>query len=100
MKKLLLTSLIIMCAGSALAQTAGPLPGAHKTNGMPLMQALNERKTTRSFSDQTIDEATLADILWAAVGVNKDGNKRTDSDSIKPPKHFCLCFIGKRRFFV
>ena len=77
MKKLLLTSLIIMCAGSALAQTAGPLQEAHKTNGMPLMQALNERKTTRSFSDQTIDEATLADILWAAVGVNKDGNKRT-----------------------
>ena len=77
MKKLLLTSLIIMCVGSALAQTAGPLPAAHKTNGMPLMQALNERKTTRSFSDQTIDEATLADILWAAVGVNKDGNKRT-----------------------
>ena len=77
MKKLLLTSLIIMCAGSALAQTAGPLPEAHKTNGMPLMQALNERKTTRSFSDQTIDEATLSDILWAAVGVNKDGNKRT-----------------------
>ena len=77
MKKLLLTSLIVMCAGSALAQTAGSLPSARKTNGMPLMQALNERKTTRSFSDQTIDETTLADILWAAVGVNKDGNKRT-----------------------
>ncbi len=77
MKKLLLSGLMMMCVVSVSAQTAGPLPPVNKTDGKPLMQTLNERKTTRAFSDKAINAETLGDMLWAAVGVNKDGNKRT-----------------------
>ena len=98
MKKLLLTGLILMCAGSGTAQTAGPLPSAHKTGGMPLMQTLNERKTTRSFSDKALDEAMLADILWAAVGVNKDGNKRTIPTALNRQNVFVYVLSGNGAF--
>jgi nitroreductase len=39
--------------------------------GMPLMQALAERKTTRSFEDKPLPLQTLSNLLWAAFGVNR-----------------------------
>jgi nitroreductase len=39
--------------------------------GMPLMQALAERKTTRAFQDKPLSEQTLSNLLWAAFGVNR-----------------------------
>jgi nitroreductase len=41
------------------------------TGGMPLMQALAERKTTRAFQDKPLPLQTLSSLLWAAFGVNR-----------------------------
>lgn len=46
--------------------------------GMTLMQALQERKTTRDFSDREISLETMSHLLWSAFGINRqDGAHRT-----------------------
>ncbi len=46
--------------------------------GMPLMQALKERKSVRHFSAEKLSQQTLSNLLWAAFGVNRtDEKKRT-----------------------
>ncbi|GAG37474.1 unnamed protein product, partial [marine sediment metagenome] len=46
--------------------------------GMPLMQALNARQSSRKFSDRKLPDQVLSDLLWAAWGVNRpDSGKRT-----------------------
>jgi nitroreductase len=47
------------------------LPQPEITGGMPLMQALNARKTTRAFMDKPLPLQTLSNLLWAAFGVNR-----------------------------
>ena len=53
------------------------LPAPAKTGGMPLMQALAERKTIRDYKPGELDAATLSEILYAANGVNRPDGKRT-----------------------
>jgi nitroreductase len=48
-----------------------PLPKPQITGGMPLMQALAQRHTTRAFADKDIPVQTLSNLLWAAFGVNR-----------------------------
>lgn len=47
------------------------LPPPRLEAGLPLMQALARRQSQRAFSAEPLDEATLADLLWAAAGVNR-----------------------------
>ena len=47
------------------------LPQPQFENGMPLMQALHARKSTREFSAEKLPIQVLSDLLWAAFGVNR-----------------------------
>jgi nitroreductase len=47
------------------------LPQPQIAAGMPLMQALAKRQTTRAFLDQPLPLQTLSNLLWAAFGVNR-----------------------------
>jgi SagB-type dehydrogenase family enzyme len=55
------------------------LPVPTKQGGMPLMQALNERQTIRTYTDEALTMQQISDILWSAVGVNRpqSDNRRT-----------------------
>jgi SagB-type dehydrogenase family enzyme len=50
------------------------LPEPQKTGGMPLMDALAQRKTSRAFSPKELDLQTLSNLLWAANGINRPDN--------------------------
>jgi SagB-type dehydrogenase family enzyme len=52
------------------------LPTPVKTGGKPLMQALSERKSIRSYQDKSLSDQTLSNLLWAANGFNRP-DKRT-----------------------
>jgi nitroreductase len=52
-------------------QTTIQLPAAQTTGGMPLMEALAKRQTTRAFADKPLPLQTLSNLLWAAFGVNR-----------------------------
>lgn len=75
-----MNTLIILCLGlligcSVSAQDIS-LPAPGKAGGKPLMQALNERKSTRDFQDKELTRQQLSDLLWAANGFNRS-DKRT-----------------------
>lgn len=53
------------------------LPEPNKTGPTTLMQALEDRHSDREFVDKEVDNRTLATILWAAYGVNREDGKRT-----------------------
>lgn len=55
-----------------------PLPKPHRDGGMPLMQALAARATSREFSARELPLQVLSDLLWAADGINRpESGKRT-----------------------
>jgi len=55
-----------------------PLPAPQKAGGMPLMNALSERRSHREFSSEPLGAQALSELLWAAFGVNRpDSGKRT-----------------------
>lgn len=54
------------------------LPPPRTEGGMPLMQALRERRTIRELSPRALPAQVLSDLLWAAAGVNRPASgKRT-----------------------
>jgi SagB-type dehydrogenase family enzyme len=54
------------------------LPVPHLTGGKPLMQALKDRATIRTYADKKLSEQTISDLLWAGFGINRaDSGKRT-----------------------
>jgi len=79
--------------GSALLNTPAPRPvdgtpapyigfaPARRTGGMPLLDALAARQTSREFADTPLDHGTLGDLLWAADGINRsrDGGRTAPS---------------------
>ena len=79
----LLTVLVCPAQDAAASAKIDPkaesvaLPAPAKTGGMPLMQALAERKTIRDYKPGELDAATLSEILYAANGVNRPDGKRT-----------------------
>jgi len=76
----LLTALIVLGAFAAGQAEGEPiqLPAPKTEGGMPLMQALKARQSTRSFSDKKLTDQTLSNLLWAAFGVNRsESGKRT-----------------------
>lgn len=58
------------------------LPAPDKAGGKPLMQALNERQSVRTFSNDDLTLNQLSDLLWAGWGFNRPADgKRTAPSS-------------------
>ena len=73
-----LTMLALTSWAPAAEPTDIALPLPRTEGGMPLMQALKERQTSRAFSTKPLPDQTLSDLLWAAWGVNRpESGKRT-----------------------
>ena len=45
--------------------------------GMTLMQALKERKSSSGFTEKEIPLQDLSNIIWASLGVNRPDGRRT-----------------------
>ncbi|PWB64966.1 MAG: nitroreductase [Bradyrhizobiaceae bacterium] len=56
-------------ARAALQRVA--LPPPRTDGGLPVMQALMRRRSTRSFATRPLDPQTMSDLLWAAFGINR-----------------------------
>lgn len=78
----ILIMLFVLIGGMVNAQTLQKLDTLKLTapnldKGMPLMQALKNRKSTRELSDKKLSMQQLSELLWAANGVNREDGKRT-----------------------
>ncbi|MBQ7942275.1 MAG: SagB/ThcOx family dehydrogenase [Muribaculaceae bacterium] len=74
--KSLIISTILMATSCNLTAKDIQLPEPARKGGMPLMEAINNRHSTREFSEATLTEQQLSDMLWAACGYNRP-DKRT-----------------------
>jgi nitroreductase len=66
--------------GSAVPIIALPKP--EKAGGMPLMEALAARHSAREFSRKELPLPMLANLLWAAFGINRPDGGRTAPSAI------------------
>ncbi len=80
-KSVVIASLILafLFVGSLPSLAADPiqLPSPRMDGGKPLMQALKDRMTIRTFGEEKLSAQTLSDLLWAAFGVNRPDGRRT-----------------------
>ena len=76
MKIILSIALAAILAGNLRAQSI-ELPPPQKTGGMPLMEALSKRATSRAFATNDLSNQQVSTLLWAAFGINRPDGKRT-----------------------
>lgn len=81
MKRFLIvaTALVAACFVSCAQKTPAVIKLNEPTynEGLTLMQALKERKSSSGFTEQEIGLQDLSNILWASVGVNREDGRRT-----------------------
>ncbi len=51
-----------------------PLPAPQRHGGIPLMEALSARHSSREFSPRPLPPQVLSNLLWAAFGINRPGS--------------------------
>ncbi len=76
MKTKILSIILISIGYCSMNAQEIKLPTPDRSGGQPLMKSLNERKSTRSFSEKDLSDQQLSDLLWAANGFNRE-DKRT-----------------------
>lgn len=78
MKKLKIFFAIVFIAltNVSTAQTLIELPEPDKAGGMPLMQAINERHSSRNFVDKALTKQQLSELLWVAYGINRPASEK------------------------
>ncbi len=69
--------LLLPCPAARSQQPTVRLPEASRQGTMSLEAALNARKSTRALAPDSMDLQHLAQLLWAAQGVNRPDGRRT-----------------------
>jgi nitroreductase len=84
-KKILNVVCIVVLLGLTMPAASQDivLPAPDRTGGKPLMQALNERQSTRTFTEGVISEQQLSELLWAAWGINRPADKKRTAPSAR-----------------
>ncbi len=82
MKNIIAASILAAATATGAAIAADvpadiQLPKPTVTGGMPLLDALSARKSTRAFAEKALDPQMLSDLLWATCGINRDDGRRT-----------------------
>lgn len=75
LKSFVLSTILLMTSCNITAQDI-QLPEPTRNGGMPLMEAVNNRQSSREFTDATLTHQQLSDMLWIACGYNRP-DKRT-----------------------
>ena len=83
MKDILTITCVVMfmAATSCKAQDNIQLPKPSMDNKVTLMQALQNRHSTREYADKQIPDDVLSTVLWAACGINRPGEGKITAPS-------------------
>ncbi|MBR7104745.1 MAG: nitroreductase family protein [Lentisphaeria bacterium] len=78
MRKMLIFAVAVLCISCwSAGESFVKFPAADKKGGMPLNEALNNRRTLRKYSTANLSVKQIGDLLWAAYGVNRADGKLT-----------------------
>lgn len=80
------------CGQAHAQETALPAPTKSNVAGT-LNKALQDRRSTRTFTNKAVGNQTLADLLWAANGVNRADGRRTAPSARN--KQDITIYVGK-----
>ena len=72
---------LLMAATSCKAQDNVQLPDPLMDNQVTLIQALQNRHSTREYTDKAIPDNVLSTVLWAACGINRPGEGKITAPS-------------------
>jgi len=79
---IIIVYLAINCGSSLFAQNTIFLLAPSEEGEMSLTEALQKRKSTRSYSRESLTDQQLSDLLWSAFGINRPQEmKRTAPSS-------------------
>lgn len=81
MKKIAFAAIVAALASFSLCAQDIKLPAPDKNVDMTLMEALQQRHSSRTFSAKEISNPTLSQILWAACGINRPSEKKITAPS-------------------
>jgi len=98
MKLTRLLCVATLLGGNLLAQDIN-LPVPEQTGGMPLMEALAKRTTSREFDPRELSPRQLSGLLWACFGVNRPDGKRT-APSTKNSQEIDIYVILKQGVYL
>ena len=78
----ILVIILLVGQGVGAVQQTKPkqikLSPPNTVGGKPLMQALKNRQSTKTFTSQNLSLSVMSDLLWAAFGINRpETGKRT-----------------------
>ena len=72
---------LLMTATSCKAQDNIQLPKPSMDNKVTLMQALQNRHSTREYADKQVPDNVLSTVLWAACGINRPSEGKITAPS-------------------
>lgn len=72
---------MLLAATSCNAQDNIQLPKPSMDNNVTLMQALQNRHSTREYADKQISDDVLSNVLWSACGINRPGEGKITAPS-------------------
>ena len=79
---IVIVTLVIVINSTLFAQDTIVLLTPSQEGEMSLTEALQKRKSTRSYSEEKISDQQLSDLLWSAFGINRpEEMKRTAPSS-------------------
>ena len=77
---------LFIAAGPVMAEAPATikLPAPDMSGGVPLMQAMKDRQTSRELAETTLTPQQLSDVLWAAGGLNRPEENKFTVPVMKP----------------
>lgn len=72
---------LLLTATSCKAQDNIQLPKPSMDNSVTLMQALQNRHSSREFADKQVPDDVLSTVLWAACGINRPNEGKITAPS-------------------
>ncbi len=73
---------------------------AQTEGGMPLMQALKERKTGRSYGPEELSLQDLSNLLWAAYGINRPESGGRTVPTTMDMQEFDIYVVMKQGVYI
>lgn len=92
---------IFLSGGVSFAQVLETikLPEVQKTGGMSLMEALQNRKSQREYSNKDLSLQQMSNLLWAAYGINRENGYRT-APSARTAHEYDIYIIKPEGWYV
>jgi nitroreductase len=94
--------LALALAARGVAQELAPvaLPAPQTDGGKPLMQALKLRASARAFAPDPLPPQTLANLLWAAWGINRPQEGKRTAPSARNWQEIDLVVVSASGAYV